>query len=375
MDFQKQVQASGPKRFGQLIQLLNDSFQDLLYSHIDPVIKQWMKTFHNCLIIGAELASRVLGGQRSVVPATVCQVNLSEEQRERLSRGEETDLIEGLVSKKGNRFSAFLHLDDQGSLKFRFPEGKRESLIPEQVLGVSLNKEEQQHLRNGEETGLIRGLKGKRGIPFNAYLKMDAASKVRFRFEERNKTSVQSSGGLENEPSAAHTPSEEKENATLPELPDKRSDEQGSSLEAFRDSGIYGRKLETEEFDLLKDQGVTGLLDGFKTSSGKEFSARLEWKNNKLSIQIPQRQLDTGITMMPKKLFGVELSAQNRRLLAGGRSSELIQNMISPQGIKFDGWLEFNSRQHLCVRSAERNIQLRIDHSQNKANGMGPPAG
>lgn len=373
MDVQKHVQAYDTKKFGQLIQVLNDSFQELLYSHIDPVIKQWMKTFHNCLIIGAELTSRLAGSRKRRIPSTVCQVNLDPGQRDRLGRGEETELIEGLVSKKGNRFAAYLHLDEQGALKFRFPEATHKSPVPGQVLGVALDKDDQALLEKGEETGLIRGMKGKRGIPFNAYLKMDASSKLQFRFEERGS----GLGAAPDTPANAPIPEkpEKEEKGTEASFPGQNTPAQkGSALDSYRDTEIYGRKLETPEFDLLQTKGSTGLLEGFKTSSGKEFSARLEWNGSTLSIQIPQRQLDTGITMIPKKLFGVELSAQNRRLLAAGRSSERIQNLISPQGIRFDGWLEFNAQHHLCIHSAEKTFQVRKGPAAKRTTGMDPPA-
>ena len=137
------------------------------------------------------------------------------------------------------------------------------------------------------------------------------------------------------------------------------------------DIEVYGRKISTSEVDQLVSTGKTPLLDGFKTGSGKIFSAKLDYTNQKLSIHIPQRCINTGISMLPKKIFGVEISEQSRRLLSGGRSTSLIENMISPAGIRFDGWLKFDQAHSLCVRSAEQVREIKVPAKTSKSNEKG----
>ena len=64
-----------------------------------------------------------------------------------------------------------------------------ESNIPSVVLGVTLDENALQALREGKETELIKGFKSqKTGKNFDAYLKMDATGKLKYRFPERDTT-------------------------------------------------------------------------------------------------------------------------------------------------------------------------------------------
>lgn len=58
--------------------------------------------------------------------------------------------------------------------------------VPETVLGVTLDENARRALAEGKETELIEGLISERtGKPFSAYLKLDAANRIRYRFPKR----------------------------------------------------------------------------------------------------------------------------------------------------------------------------------------------
>lgn len=389
MAYSKDYQQVGSKPASRIIQALNSSVQELLYSHIDPLFKQWLRTFHNAAIIIAALLSRFLNHNRVHIPESVLSITLSAEQRETLGSGKETELIEGFISRKGNHFSAYLQIDETGELKFRFPE--KESLaLPEEFLGVKLTPEQYNSLKSGEETSLVEGLKGKRGIPFNAFLKMDKDGGISFRFQERGKPQRHPAAPQMPAPRpemparVAQAPGPERPSAATPvagavALPTPETPVPGLESPGMQEPGrpdlsdleIYGLKISEPDKQQLLTSGRTELIGGFRTSSGKTFVARLELHNHQLSLHIPQRSLDTGITIVPKTLFKVEISEQNRRLLLGGRSTGLIEGMITPAGVKFDGWLKFDPAHRLCVNSAEQHRDLPVRNLTGKSNEQG----
>lgn len=281
------------------------------------------------------------------VPEHLLNVSLSPEQREVLGKGQETELIAGFTSKKGNKFSAYLKINEAGDLKFRFPD-KDIQEIPVEFLGVKLSGEHREQLKNGKETTLIEGLKGRRGIPFSGFLSIGEEGKIKIRFPVRG--SVDQHSGI-----TVHTPLFLNNNTmSVPELTKVEANQKADQPNTFdqphvqvlpnqagvnlqdqpnafdqppgskmtintdtpiskpipvnlsrsadlSDIEIYGRKISPAEVDQLVSTGKTPLLDGFKTGSGKIFSAKLDYTNQKLSIHIPQRCINTGISMLPKK--------------------------------------------------------------------------
>ncbi len=413
----KEYQQQGEKNQHRLIQTLNDSLQELVYSHIDHLFKQWIKTFYNAVILVTSLVYKILFKNRVEVPEHLLNVSLTPEQREVLGKGQETELIEGFISKKGNKFAAYLKINEGGELKFRFPD-KEIQEIPNEFLGVKLSPHHLEQLKSGQETTLIEGLKGKRGIPFNGFLSIGEEGKIKIRFPIRgsfNQDSVVTvnrplftdndllsapvspkvgAGQNAEQPNAFDQPPvkvlpnaaavnlQEQPNAfEQPAFFNQTNQTNSLSLKAvtpdltssanLTDFEVYGRKIAPDEANLLVSTGRTSLLDGFKTGSGKIFSATLEYTNQKLSIHIPQRSINTGISMLPKKIFGVEISDQSRRLLSGGRSTSFLENMISPSGIRFSGWLKFDQAHRLHVRSAEQIREIHVPGKPPKSNEKG----
>lgn len=124
------------------------------------------------------------------VPETVFGVTLDEKAITALREGKETDLIKGFISQKtGRPFDAYLTLNSNNQIRFRFP--KRETKksfptsnkIPTKVGGVELDEEDIEDLKAGRETKLIVGIESKKkGKYYDAYLKWSETKGIIFRF-------------------------------------------------------------------------------------------------------------------------------------------------------------------------------------------------
>lgn len=122
-------------------------------------------------------------------PTEVLGVKLDETAIEKLKNGEETDLIEGLISNKtGKPFAAFLSLNENNQIKYRFPprdkpERKISTEIPKKIGGVELEPDDLEELKAGRETKLIMGLESKKkGKFYDAYLRWSPTKGILFRF-------------------------------------------------------------------------------------------------------------------------------------------------------------------------------------------------
>jgi hypothetical protein len=123
------------------------------------------------------------------VPEEVLGVKLDEEARKALTEGNETELITGLISTRtGKPFDAFLTLNENNQIRYRFPKRerkteKRTQKIPKKVGGVELDDEDIEDLQAGRETKLIMGIESKKkGKFYDAYLKWKPEKGIIFRF-------------------------------------------------------------------------------------------------------------------------------------------------------------------------------------------------
>jgi hypothetical protein len=130
------------------------------------------------------------------IPAVVLGVTLDEEAIKALSEGKETELIKGFISQRtGKAFDAFLKMNGN-QLKYRFPERgelkkktsssggpEKKNTVPTKVGGVELDEEDIADLKAGKETKLIMGIESKKkGKYYDAYLKWNETTGIRFRF-------------------------------------------------------------------------------------------------------------------------------------------------------------------------------------------------
>lgn len=131
------------------------------------------------------------------IPTEILGVKLDEAAVKALVEGKETELIIGFVSQKtGRAFDAFLKMNSNGKVQFRFPEREKKegaeikapkapkvNKIPKTVGGVALDEEDLEDLKAGRETKLIMGIESKKkGKFYDAYLRFHAEKGILFRF-------------------------------------------------------------------------------------------------------------------------------------------------------------------------------------------------
>lgn len=122
--------------------------------------------------------------------------------------------------------------------------------IPEEILGVKLDEASVSALKDGKETELIKGfISSRTGKPFDAFLKVDAAGKIRYRFPERETKKTASSS-----------------KPKLNKLP----------------TAVGGVELDEEDIEDLKAGRETKLIVGIESKKkGKYYDAFLRWHPEK----------------------------------------------------------------------------------------------
>jgi len=321
---------------------LNEAVKELLYNHVDPVLKQWVRNLNNLIQIIVTLYLKIRPPVITV-PHEVAGAPIPQSERVKLAAGLETDLVTGLTSKAGRPFSAFLLMDKEGKPAFRFPENSTAAAnstqhgpISTSFMGVELQPEDVLALEKGDETQLVKGLKGKKGIPFDAYLKLDPNKRIQLRFDQKAK----------------------KEEPAPDKLP-TQSQAPVNTIASLLKEGIYGRKFSDAGITRLLAGEKSPLLSGFVSPTGKRFEAVIEIKGGRLLMHIPERKLNTGLKIVPTKLLGVEISKEDREKIKSGRSTSLIRDMRSPGGVVFSGWVKADTQKVLWIKSAavEREIK------------------
>ena len=123
-------------------------------------------------------------------------------------------------------------------------ENKKE--VPETVLGVKLDEEAIKALKEGKETGLIKGLKSaKSGKVFDAFLTFTANNTLRFRFPPREA---------------------------------KKKAERSTTVPTT----VGGVKLDDEDIEDLENGRETKLIVGIESKKkGKFYDAYLKWNDKK----------------------------------------------------------------------------------------------
>lgn len=425
-------------------QVIHNSLQEILSAYIDPLIKQWIKNFHIAALLVLGLIKKI--GTRNLIPVPrqVSGLNLLEKDRIILSKGIETELIEGFTSKSGKKFNAYLKLDRLGKVQYRFPNthdqganeknilgkieeipGKPPDLIPKVLLGVELNEEIRECLRKGIETPLVMGLKSKKGNVFNAYLRMNLNGELKFRFPTR--TYIPLTGKEESVKQTEPNPVEKhpsilektQENSTVtkkeiseeiiqkPEsisnsekLPETRGQPEINikpeisqpilsetqliqepmknlqTLSPISNSGsnreiisqpipeiIFGQKLYNINLRTLESGKETELIKGFISPSGKVFDAYLKLvPPNHIQFRIPSREKDLKINFIPKIILGVTLSEQNKSILKLGQETPLLSNFKFQNSKPFQAYLRRDEKGNLIIRTPPVKKQIPLQN-------------
>jgi primosomal replication protein N len=149
------------------------------------------------------------------VPDVYKGVQLSEEQKQKLSNGEKVK-VEGMTSVKGKTFDGEVQFNaDKRFFELVFDNSKKQSnkqnatqnetnamRIPKQLLGADLTKKQMDNLKAGE-TVYVSGMKDRQGQEFNAYVKINT-EKNKLDFFKWNPDKAQKQGAAEVTPDNAH---------------------------------------------------------------------------------------------------------------------------------------------------------------------------
>jgi len=344
-----------------LLQILRNSLSELLSSYIDPLIKQWIKNFHLLGMISIGILKKIQSQNRIPVPRIVNGKILSQETREILAKGKESELLEDLISKNGNRFKAFLKLNPIGKIQYRFPDsnsihpnptpGKEEierapfspmDTIPKTLLGVALNEEVRNCLKKGIETPLIEGFQSKKGKIFSAYLKMNLNGDLKFRFPERHFSPKQ---GNKSESIQKEDPPNDKENQPIQNETDKiKSDER-----------MKTEKSTPAKVNPLVLEGKTETFPNSKSNSGNFKNYLPEHLYSDKSFPSKPQIISEMV------ILGKYLDQESIQILMEGKETPLLQNFRTPSGKIFDAYLKLEGKDSIRLRIPSRELDLKIN--------------
>lgn len=135
------------------------------------------------------------------IPDTIKGVQLDKNQKKELAEGKPI-FVEGMTARSGKEFNAHLQIDaDKRGIGFRFDQQQqqgqktneqRQVRIPNSLLAKELTEEQQQKLEK-RETIYVTGMKDKKGLEFNAYIKVND-EKGKLDFYKWNPDKAQSKG-------------------------------------------------------------------------------------------------------------------------------------------------------------------------------------
>ncbi len=352
------------------LSILESSLSEILSAYIEPIIKQWLKNIHLAAILILALFQKFIHKNEVEVPRQICGKTLEESVRSQLAKGQETELIHGLISKSGKPFDAYLKLGEDGKVAFRFPDTRVPSIkstLPQEILGIPLSQEIQDCLKRGEETPLMKGFTSKHGKIFDAYLKIDPENGIKFRFPDRKNTeSILQNNPSRNPSEIKRSTSEPFHQETVPEKTVPAETKRPKIMEEWYPKNnpkimlpvsllppsLFGKDLDSSTLQDLSEGKETKLLEGFSTPSGKTFAAYLQIINkNELHIRIPSKEKDLKIHAIPKIILGVCLSEQNKKSLRLGHETELIAGFKDSNGHHFEASLRKERGGNLILRS------------------------
>jgi DNA topoisomerase-3 len=189
----------------------------------------------------------------------------------------------------------------------RYRDGCRFT-IWKRVAGHKLTKKQVEQLLREGRTGRIEGFTSKAGKPFAAALKLGKGLKVEFDFSDgpRQATVPGSDAapdpahGATEQPSVSAAARPASEPLTCPKCGQGRiiKGRRGFGCNRFREGCDFvvwkefaGKRLTEKQIHALIGKGKTGLLEGFKSKSGKKFDARLrldpQWQ---VAFEFPERK-------------------------------------------------------------------------------------
>ena len=238
---------------------------------------------------------------------------LTEKMVKTLLNGGTTDIIKGFKKKDGTPFDAALTLDENHKLTFSLPKKKELELacpfcgkkllesdksyycsgygqedgsckfgVSKERGGVKITLQMLKEILSLEATGKSYEFKSKEGKRFTAKLKYNKDEmKLEYLFEERKREAT----GLK----CPHCGGDIVETDKSFECVNHDFKKEGSCQFSLWKT-VAGRKVSVKELETLLSGGATRTLEGFKSSSGKAFSAKLKLVDGKISFLFDKKQ-------------------------------------------------------------------------------------
>lgn len=234
-----------------------------------------------------------------VIWKSIAKKNISKLQVKKLLEAGKTDYIQGFKSNKGASFGAYLILDEDYKVSFKFKdkgevlgkcpmcdgnvveankgygcsnwkEKECKFVIWKNIYDKDISKLEVKKLLETGKTDYIENFKSKKGTSFGAYLILDENHKVSFRFKDKEECNHEIIGKC---PMCNGNIVDEGSFFTCTDC----------DLKIYK--SIAGYSLEEKDIQDLLKYKRTHKLDGFKSKKGKLFSAYLIINKNKVEFE------------------------------------------------------------------------------------------
>ena len=279
--------------------LTDDSLRCILYK---SYLKLTQEVSNNNLNLSKmeEKTKETTQATEKIIPDEIKGVVLTKQQKDQLSKGKQV-LLDNLIDRNGKPFSANVSYDFENNKPvYSFPEKQNQEFrMPNAIKGVELSEENKQQLTQGEKV-FLEGMTSAKGALFDAYVYIDQEKKT-LAFD-------------------------------FPEKPKQDQD--------FRmPNAIKGVELSEENKQRLT-QGEKVFLEGMISAKGSLFDAYvyIDQEKKTLAFDFPEKPKQDQDFRMPNAIKGVELSEENKQRLTQGEKV-FLEGMISAKGSLFDAYV------------------------------------
>ena len=167
--------------------LTDDSLRCILYK---SYLKLTQEVSNNNLNLSKmeEKTKETTQATEKIIPDEIKGVVLTKQQKDQLSKGKQV-LLDNLIDRNGKPFSANVSYDFENNKPvYSFPEKQNQEFrMPNAIKGVELSEENKQQLTQGEKV-FLEGMTSAKGSLFDAYVYIDQEKKtLAFDFPEKPK--------------------------------------------------------------------------------------------------------------------------------------------------------------------------------------------
>ena len=235
--------------------------------------------------------------------------------------------------------------------------------IPNEICGVTLDKQEIEKLKNGEGV-LVEGMRSAKGKEFDATLQYSATRRgLEFIFPENNLENIRKINGAELNPNQMKLLSEGRpfllEDMTLSRV-------HPETKEVLIPKEIGNVLLTPEDTQALKNGGAV-FLENMISKSGEEFSRFVRINQNTGMVEYsktPDGFQERTVPVIPQQVYGHKFTAKERAALQEGKSV-YIPNLKGAGGKEFARYIKPSSTGQLNYYMTDPDVKR--DTSQRAA--------